>query len=81
MKPFLSLLVAFGAGIASFLSPCILPLIPAYLAFITGLSIAELRDAQVRIKSLEPYFYPSKDIKDNGRDTNHPIRPVSYWNL
>ena len=31
--------VAFGAGILSFLSPCILPLIPSFVAFITGMSI------------------------------------------
>ena len=39
----LSLLIAFGAGILSFFSPCILPLIPAYISFITGLSLDELR--------------------------------------
>lgn len=31
--------VAFVAGILSFLSPCILPLIPAYLMYIAGVSI------------------------------------------
>lgn len=34
--------VALSAGLISFLSPCILPLIPSYLAFITGVSIEEL---------------------------------------
>ena len=38
-----SLFIAFGAGILSFFSPCILPLIPAYISFITGLSLDELR--------------------------------------
>jgi cytochrome c-type biogenesis protein len=33
---------AFLAGIFSFLSPCILPLIPAYFTFITGYSLDEL---------------------------------------
>lgn len=33
---------AFAAGVVSFLSPCVLPLIPAYLSFITGLTTAEL---------------------------------------
>ena len=36
------ILVAFTAGIISFLSPCILPLIPSYMAFITGVSLEEL---------------------------------------
>jgi cytochrome c-type biogenesis protein len=33
---------AFAAGLASFLSPCVLPLIPAYLSFMTGLTTSEL---------------------------------------
>ncbi len=37
-----SIFVAFLAGIISFLSPCILPVIPSYLAFITGISLEEL---------------------------------------
>lgn len=39
-----SLLGAFLAGIASFLSPCVLPLIPPYLCFITGLSLEQITD-------------------------------------
>lgn len=38
----ISLLVALSAGFISFLSPCILPMIPSYLAFITGISLEEL---------------------------------------
>jgi cytochrome c-type biogenesis protein len=34
--------IAFGAGVLSFLSPCVLPLIPGYLSFITGIGVAEL---------------------------------------
>ena len=37
-----SLFVAFAAGLLSFLSPCVLPLIPSYVGFLTGLSAAEL---------------------------------------
>ncbi|MDY0162589.1 cytochrome c biogenesis CcdA family protein [Desulfobotulus sp.] len=36
------LIAAFSAGILSFLSPCILPLIPAYFSFISGVSMDEL---------------------------------------
>lgn len=36
--------LAFAAGLVSFLSPCILPVVPSYLAFITGLTLDELRD-------------------------------------
>jgi cytochrome c-type biogenesis protein len=38
----ISLLAAFSAGLFSFLSPCVLPIVPSYLAFITGVSIEEL---------------------------------------
>ncbi|MGC8809843.1 MAG: cytochrome c biogenesis CcdA family protein, partial [bacterium] len=38
----LSFFLAFLAGLISFLSPCVLPLLPSYLAFITGLSFEEL---------------------------------------
>jgi len=34
--------LAFGAGLVSFLSPCVLPLIPVYLAFLTGTSFSDL---------------------------------------
>ncbi len=35
------LLVAFSAGLLSFLSPCVLPLVPSYVTFVTGLSLDE----------------------------------------
>jgi len=38
-----SFLAAFAAGLLSFLSPCVLPLIPAYLSFVSELSLAEMR--------------------------------------
>ena len=41
----LGVLVAFGAGILSFLSPCVLPLVPGYLSMVTGLSAVELAAA------------------------------------
>jgi cytochrome c-type biogenesis protein len=34
--------VAFGAGLFSFLSPCVLPLFPSYISFITGMSVSDL---------------------------------------
>ncbi len=41
-----SIFFAFTAGLVSFLSPCILPMIPSYLAFITGISLEELSQDQ-----------------------------------
>lgn len=37
-----SLLAAFGAGVISFLSPCVAPLVPGYLSFVSGVSIRDL---------------------------------------
>ena len=38
----LELFIAFGAGLISFLSPCVLPLIPGYISYISGASLDEL---------------------------------------
>jgi cytochrome c-type biogenesis protein len=38
----LGVVVAFSAGLFSFLSPCVLPLFPSYLSFITGMSVGDL---------------------------------------
>jgi cytochrome c-type biogenesis protein len=38
--------VAFAAGIFSFLSPCVLPLVPSYLSFISGISLERMRSDQ-----------------------------------
>ncbi|GGF25438.1 cytochrome C biogenesis protein CcdA [Halobacillus andaensis] len=38
--------LALGAGIISFLSPCTLPLFPAYLSYITGMSVKEIKENQ-----------------------------------
>ena len=40
----LGLVIAFGAGMLSFLSPCVLPLVPGYLSLMSGLSVASLAE-------------------------------------
>jgi cytochrome c-type biogenesis protein len=42
----LALPVAFAAGVVSFLSPCVLPLVPGYLSYITGVTGADMVDRQ-----------------------------------
>jgi len=44
----IGLFAALGAGIVSFLSPCVLPLVPGYLSAVTGVSVAELDDVSWR---------------------------------
>lgn len=44
--PDMNLWIALGAGFASFISPCCLPLYPSYLSYITGISVSELKDSE-----------------------------------
>lgn len=44
--PTVGILIAFSAGLLSFLSPCVLPLIPSYVTFITGLSLDDVQQAR-----------------------------------
>jgi cytochrome c-type biogenesis protein len=44
-----SMIAAFGAGIFSFLSPCVLPLVPGYLSMISGVGLEELKVPQARL--------------------------------
>jgi cytochrome c-type biogenesis protein len=46
----ISILIAFSAGFLSFVSPCVLPLIPSYLTYITGVSFKELTDTDTKTK-------------------------------
>lgn len=61
MNQNVTLLAAFAAGFLSFVSPCVLPLIPGYISFVSGVSVDEMRSesgpasasrAQVFIASL-----------------------------
>jgi len=45
-----SVLIAFAAGFLSFISPCVLPLVPSYITYITGVSFHELTDQETRKK-------------------------------
>jgi cytochrome c-type biogenesis protein len=46
--PDINLTIAFAAGVLGFLSPCIVPLIPGYISFVSGLSLPEMEAAQRR---------------------------------
>ncbi|MBN2984467.1 MULTISPECIES: cytochrome c biogenesis CcdA family protein [Cohnella] len=52
--------IAFAGGIASFISPCCLPLYPSYLSYITGISVTELKtdtSREVRLKTMSHTFF------------------------
>jgi cytochrome c-type biogenesis protein len=52
----LGLLVAFAAGLLSFLSPCVLPLVPSYVGFLTGMTLPELSDRR-RVAALHALLF------------------------
>ena len=54
MENSVSFAVAFLAGLLSFLSPCVLPLVPSYLGFVTGMSLDEMTSAPSRKAVLMP---------------------------
>lgn len=45
----LGVLVAFAAGLVSFLSPCVLPIIPGFLAYLAGASLADAKKKRLEI--------------------------------
>ena len=48
----LELFIAFGAGLISFLSPCVLPLIPGYISYISGTTYNELVETKIKVYPL-----------------------------
>src|SRR6185436_14770342 len=55
----LSPVAAFVAGTVSFLSPCVLPLVPGYVSLISGSTIDELQDSSQRRNLLAPVLFKS----------------------
>jgi cytochrome c-type biogenesis protein len=49
-----TVVAAFAVGFLSFVSPCVLPLVPGYLSTISGVSFAELSDGRARSRVLGP---------------------------
>lgn len=47
-----SLLLAFSAGLLSFLSPCVLPLVPAYITYLTGSNIHDINTNKAKLNAL-----------------------------
>ena len=42
--PDVSIFMAFAAGLISFLSPCVLPLVPGYISFVSGVTFTEIKE-------------------------------------
>ena len=52
-----AMLVALAAGVISFLSPCVLPIVPPYLAYMSGVSLNDLGRQGARARALLPAFF------------------------
>lgn len=53
----ISMLIAAAFGLLSFLSPCVLPIVPPYLAFMSGVSMAQMRDGNARTALLKTAIF------------------------
>ncbi|MBP3039844.1 cytochrome c biogenesis protein CcdA [Bacillaceae bacterium Marseille-Q3522] len=56
----INVVLAFGAGFLSFISPCCLPLYPAFLSYITGMSVSNLKEDYVLLQRrsfLHTFFF------------------------
>jgi cytochrome c-type biogenesis protein len=47
-----TVLAAFAVGFVSFISPCVLPLVPGYLSAVSGVSLTEIREGDRRLKQI-----------------------------
>ena len=54
---------AFGAGFISFLTPCVLPIIPGYISYITGKNLNEIEEDKKNVLSLKENFQNEKKVK------------------
>ena len=52
-----AMLVALVAGVLSFLSPCVLPIVPPYLAYMGGISMGEMREGPARSRIILPALF------------------------
>jgi cytochrome c-type biogenesis protein len=52
LGPAMGAAAALGAGLLSFLSPCVLPLVPVYLSYLSGYGLADIREGKQRLRVL-----------------------------
>ena len=52
-----AMIVALIAGLLSFLSPCVLPIVPPYLAYMSGISMAEMTGGRARGRTVVPALF------------------------
>ncbi|MFV0490333.1 MAG: cytochrome c biogenesis CcdA family protein [Pseudorhodobacter sp.] len=52
-----AMLIAMAGGVLSFLSPCVLPIVPPYLAYMGGISMGEMREGSSRRRVILPALF------------------------
>ncbi len=52
-----AMIVALAAGFISFLSPCVLPIVPPYLAYMSGVSVTDLSEGKAKNKAILPAMF------------------------
>ena len=67
---------AFGAGVISFVSPCVLPIVPGYLSLVTGLSVTELEKTALT-QILDDALAPAATIVAITSDA--AVEPYAGW--
>ena len=78
----LAYFAAFGGGVVSFLSPCVLPLLPGYLSMVTGLDLAELQDGASHARAPHRRARPRGSSPASARcSCARACRPASFGQL
>jgi len=75
-----SILYAFVAGIISFLSPCVLPLVPGYVSMLSGIGVEQLRAGSRRATVCSPPRWPLSRVLGGFREfwgLSERRRPIS----
>ena len=75
---------ALGGGILSFVSPCVLPLVPAYLCFLSGTSLGQLSGEEPTEDgapdlSLSPHYYSFLDFLQSSWPLALPLPPSAAY--
>ncbi|MGH1446648.1 MAG: cytochrome c biogenesis CcdA family protein, partial [Cognatishimia sp.] len=52
-----AMFIALAAGFISFLSPCVLPIVPPYLAYMSGVSVTDLSEGKAKNKAMMPAIF------------------------
>ncbi|QIE42537.1 cytochrome c biogenesis protein CcdA [Rhodobacteraceae bacterium SC52] len=52
-----AMIVALAAGMLSFLSPCVLPIVPPYLAYMSGITVGDMQDSSARRRAFLPALF------------------------